>query len=238
MISRKFWETHPALLFAFALLMGQYPPLFLTLPLFFSTYLQDKKKLLLIFSIASLGILSNLLLLPPKIEKPLTGIGYFHIHTLKKCKTSFSSGYLVQGDLKYFENLYDIPISLFYRYKEQIPSLEYDYLIEGTLFQKEDQSYQWKSTKKAFIPIKKTLGLAKKRYEWKETIRSILRKNLTSPQAYAFISALATAETHEYVLPILINKLGLGHLLAISGLHFTCLLAFFSLILLPFCREK
>jgi competence protein ComEC len=248
MIGRSFWEIHPGLFFAISLLTGQLVCFsllfFLLIPLFFTNYLVEKdiKKLFLILVLVLLGFISEKLETLPKLVKPETGIAILHIDSLKKTKTSFSHGYLLNSTLKCFQNeevtYYNLPVSLFYTKKEEIPTCNRDYFLRGTLIQTEDNRYRLKPEKNSWQQLPNSFSFAKQRYDWKEKISNILKSHLSSNRSIAFLTALSIGESRDYVLPILIGRLGLSHLFAISGLHFSCLLGFLTLFLLPFFKTK
>lgn len=248
MVRRGFWEIHPGLFFAICLLIGQLIPLHplfsLLLPLFFMSYFlsKDLKKLALILALLSLGFVSESFYALPVLTKTQSGAAILHIDSLKKIKTSFTNGYLLQSTLKCFQNeeitYYDLPVSLFYTKKEEIPLSDRDYFVKGTIIQTDKGRYRFKPEKSSWEEIPHSFSFAEKRYEWKERIAKILKSKLSSKHAVAFLTPLAIGESRDYVLPILIGRLGLGHLFAISGLHFTCILGFLSLLIVPFFKTR
>ncbi len=242
MISRRFWEIHPGLFFASLLLIGELslkmPFFLLLLPLLFFSFRHDQKKCFLMGALLLMGTTSEKYFMHPSIEGKKEGSGILHIDSIKGTKTSFSRGEVLYGTLKYFEELYNIPIVLFYGNNKPHPRADRDYFVSGSLFQTEEGYYQFKPSKEEWKEVPYSFSFAEKRFEWKKSITNILEEKLSSSHSLSFLIALTTGECHDYVLPILISKLGLSHLFAISGLHFSCLLAFLGLFLFPFFKVK
>lgn len=246
-----FWNRHPALFFSLILLLGE---LALQLPIWLSLialsflilpYVHKKSPLILLFTalVLLLGILIESSLPSPPIDKS-PGKATIKIHNIRRTATPFSKGYSVEATLLSFhtknKTYHDIPVNLFFKTRSALPLQSDLYLIEGSLREKSHDRYHFRPQKDTWQPLKGSLGIAKKRFRIKENIRKALSKSLIHPHSQKFLTTLATGDKEDHTLSVLLARLGLSHLFAISGLHFSCLLgfiyAFFSL--LPFRKTN
>lgn len=227
---REFWRVHPALLAGISLLISIGIFLFAFTPwllLLWSAYLLSLQKwssLVLSF----LGGTYAALLYPPlNAALPMECTARFCISSLQRSQTPFHSTYLYKGTL-YFEGK-SLPCSITMPTSAKRPLASRDYWLEGTLIEREPFDYTFKP--KRWIPIDNTWSMAELRFSSKEYIRSFLQSKLHRRQTALLLSSLATGEVEDRQLRYEFGRLGLQHILAISGFHFGVLLTFLSLFI-------
>lgn len=96
---------------------------------------------------------------------------------------------------------------------------------------KPDLDTPWKA-------IKNTYNLAEYRFELKEKVKRWVLRSISNERAALLLAALATGEIDDRSLSFDFTRLGLSHLLAISGFHFAILAAIFAALLKPFLSPK
>src|SRR5262249_28992362 len=107
------------------------------------------------------------------------------------------------------------------------PKEHTDYTLSGTLTEKPDQSFVFKpkkGTKWQSIPGTHTFALW--RYGAKQHLKRLIRKEMQNKTVQAVLAVLATGEIDERLLSIEFGKVGLQHILAISGFHFALMALF------------
>ncbi|MBX7067716.1 MAG: ComEC/Rec2 family competence protein [Parachlamydiales bacterium] len=232
----RFWEKNPALLYGIALLIGstsfllwQNPWKFVW-PICLIIYLICLKKwvpLSLLFA----GILYSQFL---TTDVTSADIGYFSPSTLKPHTSPFAKGLIYQGTLTAQGER--IPCSVSHPFVEGRPKANCDYILKGHLRKRGPYDYVFQA--KEWTPVPKTWSLAELRFEWKERFRKFLEQHLHKPRVAAFLGSLVTGDVEDRSLRYEFGKLGLQHILAISGFHFAILIAFCSFFLGLFLRHK
>ena len=185
---------------------------------------------LLIFSsgyFLSFGKYSDL----KKIDSPMQGSSILKINSVKKIKYFNKTRYVYRGTLKSFKKdgktYKNIPISLNYTKKL---NANYLYQIEGEVIPIHDYYYILK-TKKPFYKLKRTFSLAEVRYKLKSQFFYFLKKKIKNNDSLNFLKAIILGETDRGFLSYSFSKVGISHILAISGFHFGILVIFFAFFL-------
>jgi competence protein ComEC len=232
---RQFWLEQPALLFGLSLLIGSGSFLFWEgpwgwiWPLFWGTYLALHRffpPILVMFA----GVLYAWALYS---HTPEGSVGYFKIAFLKPHQSPFERGLMYQGTL-YIDGQ-RIPCSVHHSFGEQHPKANCDYILQGTLKKRGPYDYLFKA--KSWTPVENTWSFAEVRFRMKERLRHFLNQKLPHPQVASFLGSLITGDVEDRTLRYEFGRLGLQHILAISGFHFAILIAFCSFFLglfLPF----
>lgn len=227
---KTFWQEHPALLYGVCLLVGTSCALFASFPwnglflLGFCGYLLALRFPWLSLLVLLSFVYSYFLYLPSPSNSPSTV--YFSISSLQPHQTPFQKGLLYKGS--FFIEGRSYPGSVSFSDPSHPPAY-CDYLLMGKLIPKSDYEYSFKP--KEWVPVENTFSLAEWRYQKKEAFRKFLQKKLPSPKTSIFLSSLITGDVEDRLLRFEFGRLGLQHLLAISGFHFGLLLAFCSFFL-------
>jgi competence protein ComEC len=197
--------------------------------------LTSGKKLLLAGIVCFFGAYLATDLRHPKVtfnEEAMVGTGIFHIDEVKPHSSFFHRSILYRGKLKSFQthdakSFHDLPCHIYLPLFGKHPSAHTDYEISGKLLQKGDYAFLLKPDKqKAWNPVDSSFNFSEWRFQAKNKISQLLKKEITDPSVRTFLNALSIGEIDERVLQMEFSKLGLQHILAISGFHFA-LAAFF-----------
>ncbi len=220
--------TTPALTYGIAFFLGIvfvlafHPAFFLPLAVFLILY---RKKLVSISIVFSLGFIWALVSysLPPLPEEGLEGEGTFHIESISHSHSPFQKSILFKGILKRFSTYKNIPCSIYFREKKPRPEGSKHLSVTGRLVFKGNHRYVLKLKTCEEIPDSSTL--AGWRFGLKNKLRSHLEHYFSSSKSRAFLLSMVTGEIDDRLLALEFNRLGLLHLLGISGFQFA-LLAF------------
>lgn len=225
---RPFWTKHPAFLLSLSLLIGTSSALFWESPwnwlwpvlwMIYLAILRAWAPIPLVIG----GILYGLCLYS---GTPSGDKAYFSIASMQPHATPFQKGLLYRGTL--FTNNGQWPCSVYHSIDER-PRADCDYVLHGKLMQRGSYEYAFKA--KDWIAVKNTWSLAELRFQSKEKFRQFLTQKLHQPRTATFLSSLITGDVEERSLRYEFSKLGLQHILAISGFHFGILIAVCSFFL-------
>ncbi len=240
----SFWERNPALFFGLVLLFGTANALqpnwlfFLFLLIF--TLSAPYKKWWVVALFCFFGGHFNTQWQHPKILLPsesVYGSGIFKIEQVKTHSSFFHRSLLYKGTLKDFQFNGELiqaslPCFIYLPLFSNRPEANTDYLIHGRLCQKQDYVFVFKPDKnRRWETIPTLINLAEWRFCAKQSIARYLKKEISNPAAQNFLIALTTGDIDERILGMEFSKVGLQHILAISGFHFA-LAAFFLNFLL------
>jgi competence protein ComEC len=228
----EFWRLHPALLTGITFLIGTASSLF-SLPIwgaFYFLYLLLLKKkteiaLLLLGGIYPLFFYSNP---PDSVSK-----GYFSITSVQTYQSPFQKGLSYQGRL--YVDGKSLPCTVRCLDKHP-PKANCDYILTGK--GKRTSKYHYFFKAKKWDPVKNTYNYAQYRYELKEKFLKFLHSKLHRNKTAIFLGSLVTAHLEDRLLRYEFSKIGLQHILAVSGFHFALLIAFCSYFLSFFFSYK
>lgn len=240
----SFWDRNPALFFGLCLLLGtaaSFRPHWLLFLCFAVLCCSLKKKKIWILALLSfLGAFVATSYRCPKIVLPqekILGKGIFHIDNVKGQSSPFNRSILYKGTLKHFDTkehgtYRDLPCHIYLPLFGKHPPANTDYEIRGTLCQKGDYAFVLKPEKKSlWTPIPSFYNLSEWRFNIKQSVSNHLKKEIHDPQVRSFLNALTTGDIDERILSMEFGKVGLQHLLAISGFHFALAAWFLNFIL-------
>lgn len=171
------------------------------------------------------------------------GLAYFSISSVKESQSPFFRSYQFRGKIKHFtsqsgETALELPCDIYFPLHGKRPLAHCDYLIQGRLQKKSDYHYIFKPTKDAeWTPIEKTWSLAQWRFQMKTHFNHYLKKHIPNAKARSFLSALIIGELDDRTMSLEFSRLGLQHILGVSGFQFVLLSALFTLVfrlILPF----
>ncbi|MBM3207715.1 MAG: ComEC/Rec2 family competence protein, partial [Chlamydiae bacterium] len=244
---RWVWEKHPALLISISFLLGlcfwlNYSSIYLILFTFITTLTVASKKkkisiyVTMIFSFVFGGFNSCFFLHNDiKLLEQQHGVGIFHPKTIKLQKSFFNTSHVHHGVLKYYKDVggnefFDIPCQIYSPKGKPAPLGDCNYYLEGILEKTKSQTFIFKPTG-PWMKINNTFSLAKLRYEIKSAFRSFIKKRIKDEKISDFYYGLCAGEIDNKMLSHDFAKLGLQHILAISGFHFSLIAIFCGLLL-------
>lgn len=203
----QFWMQAPALqlalfycsgvLFAFELLWG--PLLFLLLLL---TIPVDQLPRITLFFLLPLMTIH----LP---HQTTSGEGIFYVQSITHSKSLFKRGYCHRGYWSFSDRLQGRRLPCYLFSKEPLTSLYAKGEVTPDLRLKVIDE----------IPLKR-FELAQLRFNVKRAVSQAIHRRIAQKEAAHFLSAIFVGEIEDQMLFFNFSKVGLTHLLAISGLHF------------------
>ncbi|MBU6383286.1 MAG: ComEC/Rec2 family competence protein [Verrucomicrobia bacterium] len=231
-----FWQKYPALLYGISLLVGTSSVLFWPFPwqwvwpFCMGLYLLFLRKVpplcLLIAGMYYASFFS------PTLES--ARVGYFSPAILKPHQTPFTKELMYQGVLT--AQGQRVPCGIAYTLSEDHPKANCDYIVKGILKKRSAYDYLFKA--KEWIPVENTWRLAEFRFQCKEALRHFLDTHLHRPRVASFLGSLLTGDVEDRALRFEFSKLGLQHILAISGFHFAILISFCTFFLNLFLSHR
>jgi len=234
-VHHSFWREHPALLLGLTLLIGIGFSLFafpLWLTLLWALYLLFLRRFAFLLALL-LAVLYAHFFSVPDLPDPLPCTARFSISAVHRHHSPFFKELHYRGTLT-LNNL-SFPCTVPLKTKPPPPATQ-DYQLTGTLRQRGPHDFLFKPTQ--WTPIPHTFSLAHLRHQTKEHFRSFLHSKLHLPRTATLLASLSTGEVEDRLLRYEFGRLGLQHILAISGFHFAILIQFFSLFLSLFLPHK
>ncbi len=250
-----FWEKYPALLLGILLLLGtafsfnHHPVNLLVLSALLFPFAKRRqlwKKTLLFLSIFFLSWTSAshrdplVQLAQPKIE----GTAQFAISSVKNYQSPFHRSLVYKGKLLCFQSEHGeikkgIPCQVYLPISTNHPKADCNYTLTGTLVQKGMRQFVFKPKKNSpWNPIPSTYSLAEVRYQAKRSVHAYLNEHLHNRSVSTFLNALATGDVNERTLSLEFSRLGIQHILAISGFHFALIALFLRILLQLFLSPR
>lgn len=164
----------------------------------------------------------------PITPQCLEGQGLFIPERITPIKSLTYRGYVINGQVRSFQTnestYHHLPASIFTKFKSDL--LFQPFIFLGSL-EKKENSYQMNIQDKQPVSLN---NLSYFRYDWKTRLQSFLKKKIQDTSSANFLAALITGYLTDLYLKFSFFKLGLSHILAISGFHFSLLIALISII--------
>lgn len=179
--------------------------------------------------------------LPKESTLPLCGSAVVHITSIEKQDFFFGSGYVYSGIIRSFhaplKNYSSLPCTIYAKNKSY--SIDCDYVITGELRESRPFQYRLKPNKGVtWNPIEGTFSLAEFRFRCKNSVQKFLKKKFSDRHIYSLLSTLSTGNAPNLIVKHHFARLGLSHLLVISGFHFSVLAFFIKKILDIFFSQQ
>lgn len=227
----NFWKEHPALFYGLAILIGAifafYPhPAYLPPAILLLASNSWKKGAIALAWMGGVFVYAYSLYLFPAQEKTSVE-GRFSITNLSLQSSPFHRSYLFEGILKTKQG--NIPCRLYFPLKKPRPFANHDLWVQGILLQKGDKVYVIKPISWKYL--EHTFSFAEKRFELKEKLKKHLQEVIPDRKASSFLLSMLTGEIEERLLSYQFNRLGLQHILGVSGFQFVLLAATLRLFL-------
>jgi len=175
------------------------------------------------------------------------GVLYFSISQVKASQTPFGQVLSYQGQVRGFLTqdskrpvLAKIPCQILMKESSRRPPANCDYLLKGRLQKTRKGSYVFKPDRAfSWQPIDGTYSLAEWRLQFKRRVARFIQRHFGKTPCSVLFTSLATGDIEERNLAIEFSRLGLSHILAISGFHFSLFASFalFSLSLFLSTRK-
>lgn len=249
-ISTQFWQHNPAMLYGLMALCGAsfvlyrdlWPLLSLTLlAILLSLGNPIQRTLASLLILATAYLTHQQYLVPKDLNNPVEGLAVVEINAIKSSKSPFGESRLYRGTLTSFTPdegtiAKNIPITISEPINEPIRPVNTAYEIRGRLRSSPQGRFSLAPDKKSpWKPLQYHPTLAHWRYSGKRAFQETINANIVDPHTAAFLSGIAVGEFDDMQLSMELGRLGLQHLMAISGIHFSIIagiLTFFFAMLL------
>lgn len=180
-----------------------------------------------------LGFFYALLLHPMAKQETQETLALFQIHSFQKYASPFAPGFVYKGFI--INERGKTPCSIF-RSTPIFPRLDRDYFLEGTWIKQDPNSSFFKVQK--FHIVENSFSFAKIRFFLKDSLKSHLLQRIKEKKEALFLYGLLAADLNDRLVRYQFGKLGLQHLLAVSGFHFGIIALFLSFFLRLFLSKK
>ncbi len=150
----------------------------------------------------------------------------FTIQSIHQSQNFYSQSLILKGSLK--ENSKNISCDIFLKNPKDLVDTSYSYKLTGQLLKKDNRNVF--KPKGPWVQESKIFSLVKERFLAKESIKKRFFNKIKDKKAAAFLNGIFTGELQDQELRFNLGRLGLQHILAISGFHFAILS---SLLFLP-----
>jgi len=204
-------------------LSSSFLPMLFAFPFWLAVY-KDKKFILFSTLMLLLGYSLSYFNHVSLKEENIEGQGYFTVD--RYIPSSFNKKILCFGKIHSFTTLNglkykNLPVCISCSYSKRLKG-NLKYLVEGKLLRKEFsyflKKYQIKDKKKRF-------SLVEMRYLAKWKTKDFFSRYLTNSNSKKLVAGLVTGDFNDQFIRYSFSKLGISHVMAISGLHFSLLIA-------------
>ncbi|NGX38973.1 MAG: hypothetical protein KR126chlam1_00291 [Chlamydiae bacterium] len=199
------------------------------IPLFALSLITKKNPIPWFFLIAGLSLTLIRYPYSDLPDEPIQGKGHFVLTSIAPAHSPFHKSLALRGKLKLFESIRghyrNIPCTILCK---TLPKTGSEWIVEGTLSDrsrfKPDKKIPWEEVKDSF-------SWARWRHAKKQAMRTKIHKQFKDKPVAHFFTSMATGDIDDRLQAMEFRKIGLGHILAISGYHFALLAGLFALFL-------
>jgi len=224
-------SRRPLLLWGLYFLIGCSWPIafhFATLiPLAMLLYFFPRKKSGIAFLLAGC-LLIYFRISGPLPEEELKGTFLFNLQSIDKSQTPFHSSYALKGTCLGR----GIPCTLFVN---KVPKTGSRWKIEGRL---SPSGILKPNSKTVWEEVDAPFSLARFRHTQKKRVARFFRAQIKDKNVSQFLTAMTTGEKPSWLMMMEFRKIGLSHILAISGFHFALIALLISTLLRCFLPIK
>lgn len=241
----SFLGQHPALLFGLSALIGFYASqgfsyslclavFFIFFPLFLKYHLLRQRLTLAFLLLTTFFLYGNVVYRNPQLPtEGVEGILYFDITSLSLNQTHFGYQWVYRGNGQKFipiSNNFKLaqgknfPCSLSFPKNARIvrPKGDHAYLISGRLKETARGGFHFYVNKEVpWQSVKGSWSFAEIRYQIKAWVKNWITSRIADSQSAEFIGGIITGEFEDKIMRNEFGKLGLLHIMAISGFHFS-----------------
>lgn len=232
-------NSAPFLLWSLYFLLGcascLFPHWIYVFPFVILTLFSKKRIQGVLFFLAGLTLAFSKYSLPT--EPTLKGEAEFCLESIQPTQSPFKRSLALKGILKTFESggktYTNIPCTIL---QSEVPSGD-KWKIKGTLETKHrytfkpDKSVDWEE-------LKSTFSLTHLRFKCKERVRRYFHRANSNKHVGHFFASIITGDIDDWLLAMEFRKVGLGHILAISGFHFALFAGMLGGLLRSFLPPK
>lgn len=171
-------------------------------------------------------------------EPKLKGHGIFTLESIQPAHSPFNHSFALKGFLNTFEsegkNYSNIPCTIL---QNTPPTSGTKWFIQGTLENKEriafkpDKNIPWEQLESHF-------SLIHLRFQNKQAVRHYFHTKIADKRVSHFFASIVTGDIDDWLLAMEFRKVGLGHILAISGFHFALLAGMLGFLLRAFLPPR
>lgn len=233
-LDERIWKGCPALLVALSWLFGLSVPLLsggnVLWALVWACYLIWIKKPLQLVFVLGAGLFGTFFVAPKlEIKEIPFREARFSLASIEPHHTPFSKGFLYKGTLDLPEGRFSCSL-----FSKDLKSFS-EYKLDGKLVQRQKGLFFCKGKQKS-SNLKKSLPFF--RYQLKQKVRAWMEEKSGSVEVARFLSGLVTGSLDDRELRFACARLGVGHVLAVSGLHFGTILGCASFFLSFFLGKR
>lgn len=229
-------QTAPLLFWSLYFLIGcaasLHPHWIYLLPLLLLTLLTKRK--LQGWAFFFIGLIFTFCKYTLPTEPKLHGSGIFTLESIQPAHSPFNHSFALKGVLNTFESYSNIPCTIL---QNTPPTSGTKWSIRGTLENKNsfafkpDKNIPWKQLESGF-------SLVHLRFQNKEAVRRYFHTHIADKRVSHFFASIVTGDIDDWLLGMEFRKVGLGHILAISGFHFALLAGMLGFLLRAFLPPR
>lgn len=149
--------------------------------------------------------------------------------------SKFQESWIYRGALRSFEDisLNNAPCTVKLTTKQfpERPATDTVYAVTGLLREGGAPGRYNLTLSKEWVPLEKTWGIAEWRFRLQERIKRFIFEKTASRESAQFLAGIALGQFDDPYLAFEFSRLGLQHIMAISGFHFAIIALILSLLL-------